>query len=541
MKLKSIYIIMLGLFALPLQGQTIIQQCSIQPQAKTVEVYPSIRKHFLQPSSISMVYDTLFYMSSTGPFSMNYRLAKKEHQYDLLDKDGLVLLTIDAFMPRCMGSFLLVKSNGRWGLVNGLGQIIVPIECSAIAWYGNLLALKKQQQWILLNAQSGSFKEVLYDSLQAITIGEQLLLRVQKKNKWGLINQELFSVLPCHYECIQPLLVQPEQQNHVLSFFVKKASRWGLFSLANGLVIEHQYHNLQALKNQGLLFQDDQGWGIMNREGTKWIKSCSFIEEIDNQLYKVVKGGKVGLFKLGEGLLLPIEYSSIALRGAFYEVEKEGQRWQIHPRTKQAVTLPKHEQIKHFSYQYYQIKIDGLWGLIRPCGRLVVAPKYDSIGRGALLYNRAIVKRQDLYGLIDSLGQEQLMVEYHRIMPLLLTKEKELFFVVTKGQHMGILTKEGDICLPLIYNQISTVYNSKNQPIHGLLKVKQGKKEGIYSLKQQQFILPLNYAAIKEQTIASRTLIQNLKNAQELLKVVWKGKPVFFDLQGNVFNGQLLD
>ncbi|BDS14587.1 WG repeat-containing protein [Aureispira anguillae] len=557
MKLKLTYIIILLANSLLLLGQRLSPQLKMETRMNLGEKHYLIQNKIKQwglftkghKVVIAASYDTIFPLNRTKfdaeTYAVEYTptsyvIGEKGERQTLLDLKGNVCLKANNIMPRLMGEVVLIQNDKKWGLAQTSGKILVPATCARIEWYEDILALNNDKGWLLFDPIAGELiTDTGYDTLIEVTnerypSANNYYLLTQKDGLWGVLNVKGKAVVPAKYQTIKPLYAIRRHSPNRLCFLVKKENKWGIITTKNRSLVSIQYDTLKVnhADQACIVFLKGDKWGIIDAQGNEKISNCTAIKALGRfvNTYKIYKENKVGLWSGDKGIQLPSEYDRIVVGKLFFTCEKEGETFYVNKQNNQAVNLPIHEDIDYFSYQFYKIKQNKLWGLIDLNGKEILAPKYDYINSGTYSSNRIVVVKGARSGLIDSMGRELIEPTYDEISPIYLNRSKlysqRQFFVVARGLKKGVLNYNGKELLAVDYDEI--LYDRKR--FDGYFEVVKKEKKGLLKWDGTVLIAP-HY-----ETISALTLEDRQQSKDGIWKVKQNEKYGLLQIQQDVSN-----
>ncbi len=334
------------------------------------------------------------------------------------------LLTVSA------AAYERFEENGKVGLKDSTGSVILPASFDALGWsdgnfsmIGQITGYRQQNRWGLLNLKKEFITKAQFESLTypggdhvivskyvnpytvkfgSINLQGKVVVpysydeivwqgfraRVMLKNgtryEYGLIDDGGKSVLPVHYQNIQPMggerfAVQNFSNKIALftvdgkwitGFTIDRISgfqfglavicegwRQGVIDIKGEIIIKPQYRevridapdhvsarkvdewklmdvsycDLQHLEADELSF-DNRGWGCVRLDGKcglvdEDLQQCGsisydYVGDIQDHLAVVGNAGKYGLARLDQTQVLPIEFDSLCVEGNFVRTQQ---------------------------------------------------------------------------------------------------------------------------------------------------------------------------------------------------------------------------
>lgn len=124
-------------------------------------------------------------------------------------------------------------------------------------------------------------------------------------------------------------------------------------------------------------------------------------------------------------------------------------------------------------------KSGNVWGFKNTKNKWAILPQFDSI-QHAFEFGKAIVKKGDLYGVIDIKGNTTIPFIYHEILP----EYKHLFPVKNKEGKWGFIHTDGKEIFPVKYDNFRYEYKDKHILLQEL------GKWGIFAVTGEEMIAP---------------------------------------------------
>ena len=217
-----------------------------------------------------------------------------------------------------------------------------------------------------------------YDSKQNIWF-EDNLLRVQKNNKYGLIDFSGKTILQCEYDAIYALKGVTE------NIIVQKDGKVGLVNAKGQTIIKTEYSSIQTLeegyKCEYLVSNSEGKYGVVSTSGTEILETK--YEEIkyvgSNEIYEVKLEGELKLVNnKGETLQTSDGEEYIHVKGENVIISK-GEKLGIEKTTGQEVISYEYEDLKYAFSIYYIAKKDGKYGIINVNNEIVKEFEYTNM------------------------------------------------------------------------------------------------------------------------------------------------------------------
>lgn len=279
-------------------------------------------------------------------------------------------------------SYYSAYSNGKWGVIDNTGKTVIDFS------YDEMIVVPNNKKSLFVctydvQDSSGEYKtkvlnekneEILkgynkveaidnYDSKQNVWF-EDNLLRVEKNNKYGLIDFDGKVVLECEYDAIYSLKGVTE------NIIVEKEGKLGLVNAKGQTIIKTEYSSIQTLeegyKAEYLVKNAEGKFGVISTSGTNILEPI--YEEVkylgSNEVYAVKSNGEIQLINnKGETLQKSEGEEYVYAKGENVIVSKDG-KFGLEKLTGEAVIPNDYENLEYAFSIYYIAKKDGKFGII---------------------------------------------------------------------------------------------------------------------------------------------------------------------------------
>jgi hypothetical protein len=262
---------------------------------------------------------------------------KTDKGYGLMTLSNKILVPFDYKNSNRRDSFYVFSSIYKQLIVRHLGnekmEEILEGDFEEISFFNPkkhpLLAVKQKGLWGLMDYNKRIFVPCEYEKIQSIEVNKAI---VGKGGKTGIINFEAKVLVPFEYEEIYTQL-----RNGLIPVANKDATgkrRVGLVDSMGQILLPLEYEQVEQFYNCDLMKVKKEGkWGIIDKNGKRlsdiqfndisdW-KHIETVESINQEgilkltskdayglyfVHKYDNNGKVGLWNLEKGQILPPEY-----------------------------------------------------------------------------------------------------------------------------------------------------------------------------------------------------------------------------------------
>lgn len=463
MKLSTAIIIVFVCFSVSVSAQ----------YQRPFKVYKENNLYGLEDANQTVIVPPKYLDIKTSSFGV-FAMRAENNKWGIYNSDGQQITDfIYDLMEQDLPNVIEVRQGSKLGLIAEDGQLLIPVEYEIIAPIGK----------VILSPQVGENKY-----LQPIDF-EYRGAVVTKFDRRGFVNNEGEIILSIDNERVRPTANFDLQNGFIdiVGLVITKDGRYGIVDEKGDTVISFQYDYINGLKPIGfgeLQLKGKKGlynkklevvveptfeeiviineaffagkiansWTIHSTDNSKDILfQADGIYPFANGYTRVKKDERWSAMSPKGEIVLPFEYDGINPFGSNMLLEKDGKRfiytsnYEVIPYGFSTEISWRNEKIKLQPAQ----KIGGKYGFINDDGTFVIEPIYDEV-KG--FHNEvAIVKKDGLYGFIDTQGQLVQPIEYD--IPHL-NKEPELL-LVKRGGFYGYMNYIGDILIECRYEAIA--------------------------------------------------------------------------------------
>ncbi len=409
-----------------------------------------------------------------------YTIIEKDHKKGLINKKGRVLIPIEYDDlgwtnggTRLLENVIGFKKNGLWGILNTKNEKVTePIYRSLTRFNDNWIVASKKLPYNsdivfgIINAKGNA--EIAFKYHRLFIHQNQMIASVSQDGKflYGILDNKAKPLVPIRYDEIKVLSenLYEVTNNDLVAVFNHKGEGITKFTLDSvniiepGFVLTFQNGKRGLITNGGNFIMKPAYKNIVIKEGKIKAQKFPVWQSFDNTnhllatyayddmepkgegLYKVTVGEAQALIQQSDSLLTPFSDFEIQEQfGSWIFVEKD-EKSGVYHFDGNIFLEPIYDSIRYVKDVFFvRYKINGQrgWSIINHHGEVITDQVYDKIEWLGDSYFK--VKRDNYWGVVNSLGREIIFCKYDSIVQY--TQGKLL--VEFLGED-GILNLNGD-------------------------------------------------------------------------------------------------
>lgn len=331
--------------------------------------------------------------------------------------------------------YFALYANSKWGVINQDGEEVIKPS------YQEMIVIPNQEKDVFLctydiNEQAGTYKtkalnskneEILteYDQIEALENVDEnenvwyegKILKIEKNEKYGLIDFNGKQVLPAEYDEIVTL---EGTENSIL---IKKDGKVGLVNDNGGIIAEAEY---KEIKNLGETYKN--GYITINEDGKYGIISATKKQILENKYDEISQTylGEYYLVKENENQKLIDSKGNVIIEKGFDDIKSK---------TSNGIIFVK----------------DNLYGEMNLSGETTIEAKYQYLEEAKKgIY---IAKQNDKYGIVNQEQNTELEFKYTGIT---YNEKAKIYLAEDEGYKTSLIDSNFNVKATGILSEINT-------------------------------------------------------------------------------------
>ncbi len=391
-----------------------------------------------------------------GGSNEEYTIVEKDHKKGMINKKGRVLIPIEYDDlgwtnggSRLLENVIGFKKDGLWGILNTKNEKVTePIYHSLTRFNDNWIVASKKLPYNsnivfgVINAKGNA--EIAFKYQKLIVHQNQMIASINQDGKflYGLLDDKAKPLLPIRYDNVEVLTENLYEltNNDFVAVFNSDGESITKFTLDSvniikpGFVLTFQNGKRGLITEDGNVVLPPEYKDIKIEEGKIKAQKFPIWQSFDNTnhllstyayddmepkgqgLYKVTVGEAQALIQQSDSLMTPFSDFEIQDQfGSWISVEKNDKSGVYHFDGK-IFLEPVYDSIRYVKDVFFvRFKINGErgWSIINQNGVVITDQIYDKIDWLGDSYFK--VKRDDYWGVVNSLGKEIIFCKYDSI------------------------------------------------------------------------------------------------------------------------------
>lgn len=418
-------------------------------------------------------------------------------------------------VPDEQAGMLLVKNNGKTGMVNQQGNWILPAEYDTIELqWKTLLVLRKEGKMAYADTYG---KLLLPLEFEDAGILDDDHFDVKTGGKWGIYSvPEKKLIIPAMYDGFDYCGGCGRKGDYL---FAEKGGKWGIVDFSNKVLLPFEYtheHSFMRSDNWVLALKKNGQELVINLDLKKEYAAPEYsdMSVIGNGLLKARKNGLYGLIDAEGKVVADFRYDDIyedeSNGGAYLKITEKGKTGILREDGK--IMLPTVYEGDITAYaDCFIVPMNGNYQLVDTTGKQLLAKTYSEITPlGTAFDSKESIplfklKQKALYGFYNPVNRKTVEPAFFDIDRTPVTSQASDLLEVTYQEQTGLYNAAGEQVLPVIYQKLEAI-------TPGFVLVHKGNGTGIYDIKNRRMLIPPVYYNISNADADSSLWVVTKRN-----------------------------
>lgn len=359
--------------------------------------------------------------------------------------------------------FLRTKKHDKWGIINTENEIIIPFNYDRIEKLKDgVLKVLDGDYWTMIDMKGNPICESSFSSISKMRYyfkSGPIFFFVTKHYLAGIIDELGNEILPCRFQSVQPEIFSIQTDSIPQLFPVKNRGKWGYAQKGGKVVIPFQFEKNSYFNKNMAIVNNDEKYFLINKKGEiindeGYEKVVSINRDTDLAIV-VNKQGKHGAINSTGKEIIPFIYDDLEeaadrVSRRLYHFRLNGKYGVIDHKGVVLVRAYSRFRVDRLELGMITSKNYSLRGLN---GKILLKESYDNAKR--YYKNFYIVEKNGKLGIVDILTEKEILpLEYTDILPNKYNKCAVDYFVVKKGEKVGLVDHFNKLILPFNYESI---------------------------------------------------------------------------------------
>lgn len=315
-------------------------------------------------------------------------------------------------------NFRLVEMDEKLGLIDGQGiEVLAPAYRQIRPLNDTLFAVNLDSLFTVVNRSGKVLMNRPYEDIRLLFSDGQMVdefFMVKEAEKWGIHQREGVQVFPPQFGYIE-LIKKGKGYFKVKEDF--KNQHWALYSGDAVQILPYKYSKLDIINDDFILaYNDDARWSAWDSQGNAVLEPVWYgYQKLNRHLVALKNLDKNwDLYSLAQKGFLPLEkkYEHFRTLNDNYIQARLKKLYGILDSLGNEVVEPIYQEILPAQAPFFRVKKNN-WGLLTLKDGLIVPCEYQAISD--FRNNTAFVRKNDLYGVINTEGKEIIPTKFERI------------------------------------------------------------------------------------------------------------------------------
>lgn len=399
-------------------------------------------------------------------------------------------------IPDEQTSMLLVKNNGKTGMVNQQGRWILPADYDTIELqWKTLLVLQKAGKMTYADTYG---KLLLPLEFEDAGILDDDHFDVKTDGKWGIYSvPEKKLIIPAMYDSFDYCGGCGRKGDYL---FAEKEGKWGIVDFNNKVLLPFEYeheHSFMRSDNWILALKKNGQDLAINLDLKKEYAAPEYADMsvVGDGLLKARKNGRYGLIDADGKVVADFRYDDISEDesngGPYLRITEKGKTGILREDGK-IMLAPAYEGDITAYADCFIVPVDGNYQLLDTTGKQLLKKTYSEITPMGTAFERKEsiplfkLKQKALYGFYNPANRKTVEPAFFDIDRTPVTSPASDLLEVTYQEQTGLYNAAGEQVLPAIYKKLEAI-------TPGFVMVHKETGAGIYDIKNRHMLIPPVY------------------------------------------------
>ncbi len=404
----------------------------------------------------------------------DYSKVTKGELCGLVDNNFSEKLSVDYEEIVLQKNFIYAQKGGLWAILDVHCSLLSNFEFDTITgfdrWYSsswsNWILVKRNNLQGLYNSDGHCVLKAEYESIYT----DKELLIVKRNGKYGLYNKEGENLIDTQYDKIKPL---PNGVNVIVCIEEKSY----IYCLLDKHLDKSPYTSIRQLDENYLIVQSGESYGLSDTHGEVRIPiSFQCIEKLEKwyseyhpSIFRCDLNGKVGAYSINDKrIVIATEFDDIEWWNQNVFKVKKGSKWGLYEIGKGYITKIKYDSISPYNNTKITVSFNLREGHISPKGEEICSESIE-------LPNGYVTKK--FFSRWSLFKDSKMIIPYEHDDPIAIINDN--LFKVKTGGKLGIKDSTNSYIFQPQYRDVVTIDNC-NFAIVKLIKYRKEQKSERY-------------------------------------------------------------
>lgn len=424
--------------------------------------------------------------------------AKKDGKYGFIDRYGNTVISFQYDDAKDFNSFGIaeVKLNNRFYFIDTAGNILTlpAYDFSIYTRHDSILVLKRKNRSTFFSYSGHllrTFKNIdlPYNNSYPTFFTNNGPMIARYKEKTIYLDRNLRNVGPRNG-------YQQGDRFHPGGLTIVKNKKYGIINSKGDLLFPLRYDLIEFVNSTYYILSKGEDFDLLDAQGKRIAGPNLHRYAIDSYnnsgrqelLIRIQQHDKYGALSLAGDTLIPIIYDDIQhfSNDSIAIAWKNGKAGSINYKNEIRLPFVYTKMYPTSNTRYYIAVHEGIYSLVHYNGQIVIPSRYTFLNIISSNYGfeKIIAAQNGRFGLIDNIGDVLIPFQYDTLFE---DQRYPGMLYFRKNGLYGLIADNGQIAIQPSYDTLSTIDN-------GLYVAGIGGRCGIYDIRMQQFIIPMEYS-----------------------------------------------